>query len=233
MQKRWDILNERLIGKKTFLYLTPAHLSFYRGLRPMLKKYARGKLIDLGAGKLILKPWVIGQVKSYQSVDLKKTHPDLDFIADIEDLKIFENNSFDTVLCIQVLEHTSHFWLALDEISRILKPNGILILSVPHLSFLHGQPNDYFRFTKFALQKLLNEREMKIIKIISAGGFFSFLLTPVLILTGAFFGLWPIVNWLVLKINKWLSKIAVFLDCHSDRQKIYALNYIVIARKNV
>lgn len=222
LAKKWEILNEKLIGKKQFLYLTPTHLSYYQVLIPILKKYSRGRLLDAGAGRLILRPFILPYVKKYESMDIVKTHPEIDFIGSVEKMN-FKNNSYDTILCAQVLEHILHPWQALDEISRVLRHDGILILSVPHLSYLHGQPHDYFRFTKFALKNLLEERKMKVIKIIPAGGIFSFLLTPFLTLVGALIGYWPITGW--------LSKAAVFLDKKFDRQKIYALNYIVVAQK--
>lgn len=222
LAKRWQILNEKMLKKPSFFYLTPTHLSYYQDLIPVLKKYSRGRLLDAGAGRLILKPFVSRYVSKYQSFDIVKTHPEIDFVGNIEKMN-FKNNTFDTVLCAQVLEHTPHFWRALDEIKRVLKKNGVLILSVPHLCYLHGQPHDYFRFTKFALKNLLEERQMKVVKIIPAGGIFSFLLTPFLTFLGALFGYFLTTGW--------LSRGAVFLDRKFDQQKIYALNYIVVARK--
>jgi len=50
---------------------------------------------------------------------------------DIHELP-FENESFDCVVCTEVLEHVYSPYKALDEIHRILKPEGCLILSVPN-----------------------------------------------------------------------------------------------------
>lgn len=50
---------------------------------------------------------------------------------DIHELP-FDNESFDCVICTEVLEHVYSPYKALDEIHRILKPKGSLILSVPN-----------------------------------------------------------------------------------------------------
>lgn len=230
IKKNWQAINDKFIDKDDYFYLTPSHLSFYKTLLPVIKKYAKGNLIDLGAGKLILRNFVLPIVSKYQSLDIKKTHPELDFVANIEKMPL-KNNSFDSILCIQVLEHAPSFWLALDEIARILKKDGVLILSVPHLSYLHGAPFDYYRFTKFALKKLLSERKMKIIKIIPVGGFFSFIFTgPLIFLLSLFYPLLFLREFSFF-LNKYISKFIVFLDENFDKEKIYALNYIVIAKK--
>ncbi len=50
--------------------------------------------------------------------------------ADITELP-FEDNSFDIVICSEVMEHIPNENSALAEIKRVLKPKGILALSVP------------------------------------------------------------------------------------------------------
>ncbi len=44
----------------------------------------------------------------------------------------FDRNTFDFVTCFEVLEHVEDQTKALEEIMRVLKPEGTLILSVPH-----------------------------------------------------------------------------------------------------
>ncbi len=43
----------------------------------------------------------------------------------------FEDNSFDKVICSEVLEHIPDYQGVLKEIDRVLKPNGVLAVSVP------------------------------------------------------------------------------------------------------
>jgi SAM-dependent methyltransferase len=77
------------------------------------------------------------------------------YIADITHTNnsIIPNNKFDYVLMTEVLEHTLHPFNAVDELYRILKPNGILFLSVPCNFRIHGPLPDSWRFTHFGLQQ--------------------------------------------------------------------------------
>lgn len=47
----------------------------------------------------------------------------------------YENNSFDLIICSEVLEHLKDDKKALKELHRVLKPNGKLIITVPNLNF--------------------------------------------------------------------------------------------------
>jgi SAM-dependent methyltransferase len=47
------------------------------------------------------------------------------------DLRVFADGSFDTVLCNAVLEHDPFFWRSLDEMKRVLRPAGLLVIGVP------------------------------------------------------------------------------------------------------
>lgn len=69
----------------------------------------------------------------------------------------FDNNQFDLVLCIAVLEHLENPQKAIQEMRRVLKIGGKIIVSVPFLFPIHDAPGDYWRFTKFGLKKLFSE----------------------------------------------------------------------------
>jgi len=51
----------------------------------------------------------------------------------------FEDNFFDAVLCSQVVEHLDNVDILLEEIQRVLKPGGKLMISVPNLCSLHNR----------------------------------------------------------------------------------------------
>lgn len=65
-----------------------------------------------------------------------------------------EDESVDIVLCTQVLEHVKDLGLVLDEIDRVLRPGGTIILTIPFLYNEHGAPNDYRRFSFHGAQSL-------------------------------------------------------------------------------
>lgn len=70
-----------------------------------------------------------------------------DLVADLEDLSLIPDQTFGTVVCTEVLEHVAHPDVALSEIRRVLRPDGVLLLSVPWFYPFHPCPLDLRRFT--------------------------------------------------------------------------------------
>lgn len=68
--------------------------------------------------------------------------------------------AFDVVLCTEVLEHVPEPQRAIDEMFRVLKPGGTLLLTTRFLFPIHDAPHDYFRFTKYGLRHLLRRFEI-------------------------------------------------------------------------
>jgi SAM-dependent methyltransferase len=64
---------------------------------------------------------------------------------------------FDIVLCTEVLEHTLQPFMAVEEISRILKPGGIALVSTPFNFRIHGPLPDCWRFTEHGLRALFKD----------------------------------------------------------------------------
>ncbi len=86
-----------------------------------------------------------------------------DFIMSISDLN-FKDEAFDLVLMLEVLEHVDQPFNASSEILRVLKPEGILLLSTPFIFGIHDAPYDFWRFTKYGLMKLFERFDKLIIK---------------------------------------------------------------------
>ena len=68
--------------------------------------------------------------------------------------------TFEVVLCTEMLEHVSEPHVAVDEMWRVLKPGGTLLLTTRFLFPIHDAPYDYFRFTKYGLRHLLRRFEI-------------------------------------------------------------------------
>lgn len=75
-------------------------------------------------------------------------------VADICHCPHIPDRSFDAVLSVSVLEHVRNPWLAGREITRILKPGGVVFHNVPFSYFFHGAPEDYWRYTTTGLEAL-------------------------------------------------------------------------------
>lgn len=99
----------------------------------------------------------------------------IDFVSDISNIPVMDN-SFDVVLCTEVLEHVSEPIKAIEEIVRILKPNGRLFLTAPLGSGLHQLPYHYYGgFTPEWYKFVAKKFNLDIIEITPNGGFFKLL----------------------------------------------------------
>ena len=82
-----------------------------------------------------------------------------DIVADAHQLP-FPDGSFERVLCTEMLEHVLHPQVVADELLRVLKPGGLLILTTRFVFPLHDVPHDYWRFTKYGLRELFKAGEI-------------------------------------------------------------------------
>lgn len=79
-----------------------------------------------------------------------------DYIWDItEKNEAMPDEYFDVVICTEVLEHTLQPFNAMNEIHRILKKWGKLLLTTPYNFRIHGPLPDCWRFTEYGLKALL------------------------------------------------------------------------------
>jgi ubiquinone/menaquinone biosynthesis C-methylase UbiE len=93
----------------------------------------KGKLLDIGTGSGRLAHLIVKGRDNLQLVGLdieKKKGWQVDIIADARDLPL-ENKEFDGVLILDVLEHVKEPEKVLAEAARVLKPRGVLHLTVP------------------------------------------------------------------------------------------------------
>ena len=85
-----------------------------------------------------------------------------DYIIDIcknNEEKILAE-TFDIIICTEVLEHTLNQFSAINEIYRLLKWDGILLMSTPFDFRIHGPLPDCWRFTEHGLRALLLDFEI-------------------------------------------------------------------------
>jgi SAM-dependent methyltransferase len=86
--------------------------------------------------------------KQYIKQDVQDYDPPcIDIICDICDMKQIPNENIGLVLNLESIEHIASPQKALDEIYRVLRPNGLLILTTVMHFKIHRCPKDYWRFT--------------------------------------------------------------------------------------
>ena len=125
----------------------------------------KGKTLDVGCGQ---KPYQdLFATSEYVGLELdtpvNRQHKRADFYYDGTTFP-FDPDSFDSVICNQVLEHVPDSCAFLAEIRRVLKPDGALLLTVPFVWDEHEQPHDYVRYSSFGLKRLLNAQGFTIIE---------------------------------------------------------------------
>ena len=138
-----------------------------------LKNHAKGKLLDLGCGKVPLYGVYQEYITDNVCVDWENTlHKNeyLDFECDLTQKLPFEDRVFDTIILSDVLEHIPSPPKLWQEMARILTKNGKIIMNVPFFYCLHERPHDYYRYTEFALQRFVEDSNLKLVQLESIGG---------------------------------------------------------------
>lgn len=143
----------------------------------VMKKYSKelnGRLLDFGCG---CKPYqeLFEHVSEYIGVDIENEGHNhekevIDVYYDGHTLP-FEDESFDSVLSNEVLEHAPILRLSLSEIRRVLKPGGKILLTVPFVCFEHELPFDFRRLTIGGLIKELEDAGFKVTKSEKTGNY--------------------------------------------------------------
>lgn len=145
-----------------------------------------GSLLDVGAGRQRYRQFWdgryvsqdfcnydgIGNGDGIQKGDYKI---DVDIVSDATDIPV-EDESFDVVLCTEVLEHVPEPIEVLREISRIVKIDGHLVLTAPFCSLTHYSPFFFYTgFSKEFYKRFLIECGFRIIQITPNGNYFEYL----------------------------------------------------------
>lgn len=107
----------------------------YRFAYDLLSKIKKDvTLLEVGAGynRHVLSK-ILPKNIHYNSLDVTKDYGPQDYYADIsKDSLPFEDNSFDILICMETLEHVPYPREAMKEFKRIIKDNGIIIISLPN-----------------------------------------------------------------------------------------------------
>jgi len=125
-----------------------------------------GKVVDVGGGRHpdYFDYFKKDYVSSIEAVDGSISKIDFE-----KDRLPFADETVDTVVCANVLEHVYNHDRLAREMSRILKKGGTLVGFVPFLINYHPDPHDYFRYTSEALARIFAEAGFEGIAIMRVG----------------------------------------------------------------
>ena len=144
--------------------------SFYQD---NINKYVSGRLLDLGCGSAPLYQVYRPLVSNVVCVDWANSNGEViyaDHLCDLNQPLPFDDGAFDSIIISDVMEHIFHPHQLWSEMNRVLSCNGKLLMSTPFFYCLHEIPNDFYRYTEYALRKHAENVSFKIIELNSLGG---------------------------------------------------------------
>lgn len=133
-------------------------------LYPKLNLHLKGRVLDVGCG--------IGDMLSYRknTVGLDVNPLNVDFCKKRQleayvmkpDVIPFKDETFDSVLLDNVLEHIEKPSLLFKEIRRVLKPNGILLIGVPGIKGYQSDDDHKVYYDEKKLQALAKKNHFNV-----------------------------------------------------------------------
>lgn len=130
-----------------------------------------GRLMDFGCGQ---KPYrALFTTKEYIGVDFENPgHPHINESIDVYyDGKTipFADEHFDAIFCSEVFEHIFNLDSILRELNRVLKTDGLILITCPFAYCEHEIPNDFARYTSYAMKYMVANHGFEIVEQIKTG----------------------------------------------------------------
>ncbi len=184
----------------------------------------KGKVLDIGCGKQKFKKIITesNNVDKYIGLDLEEGKFVYSVKADVywDGITIpISDESIDSILLLEVLEHCPDPKIVINEAFRVLKKGGVILISTPFIYQLHGVPFDYSRPTPFGLRHLLENIGFVEIKVAGSGGYDASL--------GQMIGIWISHRKMPLIVRKIMKlifvpvfKILLWTDKKYNQEKI-------------
>ncbi len=241
-------MNLKSLISKYRLYISPLFIARFYNLRCVqetVDKYKfKGTVLDFGCGDKPYK-YLFKYGSIYKGIDFREhstnncfpytESPDYYFTKDYsKTFRLpFHDEQFDNAVAFQVLEHHQDPEKMFAELFRIVKEGGYVLITVPFMGGIHGEPQDFQRFTGYGL-KVRAEKYGNILELNGQGSVFSVISTfigEVLIrFTGKskfhyFMGMIIFPPFLVY------SYLALILDKLFPSDHFF-INYLLLVKKN-
>ena len=232
MRRRRLSVEQRLERAERLHTLSAARLSLKTSVEAALTRYASGRALEAGAGRSPYGSLLKTLASDVTTLDIDTSRGRVDIVADVQDMPMVPSSAFDTVVCTQVLEHIPRPTDAMREISRVLRPGGVLILSAPHLSMVHEAPTDFYRYTRYGLTYLSEQAGLEVLSVEAAGGLVTFLLHTVSIGLITTIGSLPLLFWPTWLVNYLLFvRLGLLLDRLIGLPSLFGRDHVIVARK--
>lgn len=149
------------------LFINPFYFA-RKGLAKHIRELASsitGRTLDVGCGS---KPYAsLYRSNEYVGLEIdtpqNRSSKNADYFYD-GDLFPFANASFDSIVANEVFEHVFNPDQFLSEAVRVLKPGGMVLMTIPFVWDEHEQPYDFARYSSFGIRALLEKQGFEIVE---------------------------------------------------------------------
>ncbi len=143
----------------------PSAIAAFGPIDDELAEYAgllSGKVLNAGAGVRDVAHLISGELVNQDIRWPEEDRENIQIYSPLHQI-VAADNTFDAIICIAVLEHVENPDEVTEELFRVLKPGGHLILSVPFLQPEHKVPTDFQRYTEDGLSSLVRRHGFRVI----------------------------------------------------------------------
>lgn len=156
---KWmDLCNSRYISRKPIYDFLLSHIDLIKG-----------EVLDFGCGSMEYRN-MLSTAQKYVGLDIEGAEKN-GFIGNgqvvyYDGVHIpFGNDTFDSVISIEVFEHVECLEEILEELNRVTKMKGLMVFTVPMNFPLHLEPYDFRRFTKYGIKQMLFNSGFEVLEI--------------------------------------------------------------------
>lgn len=143
-------------------------------LQEKYKYLYKGVVLDIGGrdrGRFIktkdkVEKWIFADINIEYNPDI---------VLDITNMTQISSSSINVINAMELFEHVEDIISGLKECYRVLKKNGVLLISTPFLYHIHADTHDFQRWTNTKWKNELTKLGFKIEKIIVMGRYFTVL----------------------------------------------------------
>jgi SAM-dependent methyltransferase len=151
-----------------------------RALFAALQRHTQGSVLDVGGWDFVL----TAQRKGVPFESWTTLEHDRERLLEIDDPRVrvvygdgcdmdFDDQSFDTVVNVQVLEHVFEPIQMVAEIGRVLKRGGHAVFVVPTTSTMHIAPHYHYNFSRYWIEEAMNRAGLEVLELVPLGGVWS------------------------------------------------------------
>jgi len=159
-----EIIKYNLTDKAYWTPWRKANFDFLKSILDFVP--SKSEIIDVGAGVQHFSELT----KNFSTVALDfYPYTNIDVCLDFTKWLPFKKNTFDIAILSNVLEHIADPNALLSNLSKVLRPGGLIIAMVPFLISIHQDPYDFYRYTEFCLIELLNKNSFKMERLVPWG----------------------------------------------------------------